>query len=271
MASALRRRYREAYLVRQRGLLPTTVRTYDYGLDLIERFVGSPIEEVSTRDVVRYLQESPDSPDQKHIAIAAAKSFDRFESLELERPMSEMQALSAPRIRRDPKDTITRDEAGILLAEARSPVEVRGIYLPLFAGLRRAECIGVTDWTDRLLIGHAAKGRKPREIPVHPQLDRVKDCILSESPTYSAIAYHHARLVDRFGITCSLHRLRARFARTLEEADVPEKVQDQLMGHDPRVGTLYTGQNWNRKVDAIKRIDYPVVRLGAGYQLRLFT
>lgn len=269
-ASALRRRYREAYLVRQRGLLPTTVRAYDYGLDLVERFTRLPIEEVSTQDSLRYLQESEDSPNQKHLAVAAMKSFDKFESLVYDRPPSAKQALSAPRIRRDNKGTITREEAGVLIAEARTPVEIRGVYLPLFAGLRRAECIAVDGWEDRLLIGQAAKGRKPREIPVHPQLDRVKDAMLSESPTYSAIAYHAEKMSARLDITFSLHPLRARFARNLDEADVEERVRNQLMGHDATIGTVYAGHNWRKKSEAIKRVEYPVVRLGAGYQMKLF-
>lgn len=270
MGTALRRRFRDAYLVRQRGLLPTTVRAYDYGLDLIERFARKPIDKVTARDVMRYLQESDDSPDQKHLVVAACKSMDRFRALDEEQPMTEMQALSGPRIRRERKPTITREEAGILIAEVRNPVEARGVYLPLFAGVRRAEAVAVDGWEDRLLVGHAAKGRKPREIPVHPQLERVKDFILSETPTYSAIAYHADKMSKRVGVSFSLQTLRRRFARCLDEGDVEERTQDQLMGHDARTGTIYTGENWNKKVRAIRVVDYPVVVLRHGYQMRLF-
>lgn len=126
---------------------------------------------------------------------------------------------------------------------------------------------------DRLRV--LGKGNKLREIPVHPELAKVRSQILSSEPA-SVGVLHSAwgRMRDRIGAVdvtgeaATSHSLRRTFADFMyDKAEVPQEVVGAILGHGKKVTELYAPVRFDRMKDAVERVDYT---LGEPVQLALF-
>lgn len=251
----LRDRWLESYLLKERGLSPSTARTYHYGVRRIEEYAGKAVWELTTRDARLYLLESNDPPATKHICLAAFKSYHRFECLEFDRSPNGILALQGPRVPQKTKRELSGEEARAIIEACQSPRDYRLVFPGLFAGLRVCESARLKEWADGKLqvLG---KGSKPREVPVHPELERVKWRILAEQVTVSQLRYRSTVLGRRTGIRFSSHDLRHTFGRRMRRLNVEHVVTKELLGHSTDITSVYSPVLWDEMVEAVHRNDY---------------
>lgn len=256
-------RFRHAYILNERGLSPSTARSYVWGCTRMSKMTGKPIQEVTAADWRRYLQESQDPPNSKSLMLAAGKAFHRFWCLETNSSPNGILALKPPKARPVVMPTITRDEARALICSVFDPISTMLVYLGLYQGLRISEMTEIERWEEGWMTLNN-KG-KIREVPVHPEVERVRETtILSQVVTVGMLAYRAKLLGEHTGISFYPHLLRGRYSRELEEAEVAWEIIQALMGHsgasDVTVG--YTGNRTTRGIsrkrlrEAQGKVDY---------------
>lgn len=228
------------HLVKRCNLMPGTAFTYEQNLLRGERWLRKPAEEISAPDLERFLLESEYHPSTKNGTLVAYKRYHKFRALVLQRcDLNGIMAIEGPRQVRIPTRPLTLDQARTLLDAAKKSREVRIIRLGLYGGLRVAEAasIGRVHWIyddDELKLGFVGKYRKYREIPVHPELERVRDLILSETTTDGTLKHVCRSLSHYTGIPFSSRSLRRTFSRRLRKAGVDRAIVGFLLGHGPR-------------------------------------
>lgn len=259
--SPLRKRFTE-YLLGERNLSPSTAFTYEQSLLRIERFTGVEAHMVTVAEMRRHLRESHFNPATKSASLAALRALHRWGEVEGE-PWANpaFQALVAPKLLRNPKPSLSRDEARALLRVCRRPHEYRLIGFGLLAGMRISEAASITEdhWLqDRLRF--MGKGRKVRDVPIVPELAALKGVILSRIPTSSGTLKHVCRALSHVtDVPFTSHALRRTFATTLSELGVSREVIGSLLGHAPAsVTETYAPVRWSEKVAAMKLLSYRV-------------
>lgn len=246
------------YMVGELGRQEETIRTYLEGLDRLERFAGKPVEEVTVADARRFLRESDYRPLTKRSVIVALRSFHQWGALEGHWPLNGIMALRGPRCYVNPLPPLMDGEARTLLSACTLPTEFRLVYLGLYAGTRIAESAAMTaeHWKgDRLHF--VGKGGKARTVPVHPELEAVRDFVLGEPCPCSPNGLQHAqvRLSKRSGVPFVSHALRRTFASSLYEI-APREVVGQLLGHGDTVTGRYAPPTMRMMTEAISRLSY---------------
>jgi site-specific recombinase XerD len=253
----MRRRFNE-YLIHERNLSPMTAYTYENNLRCIERFVGKDAATIGPNDLRRFLRESPLHPQTKNGVAVGMKAFHRWGALEELWPLNGIASVAGPRLIKNPKSSLTTDEANALLKVVTRPNEVRLVYLGLYAGLRVGEMARVDEgaWLeDRLRF--MGKGRKVRDVPVHPALEAKRETILARTTTDSTLKQVVRSLVYATGIEFSSHSLRRTFAVTLSEARIPREVIGSILGHAPlSVTETYAPIRWTEKLEAMDTLSY---------------
>ena len=250
-----------SYLLGERNLTPSTALTYNVGLDRIETFLGMAAEVVrEDPDAVRrFLRESPFHPSTKNSSLVALKAFDRWGVLDGHWSAGPLEALVGPKMVRNPKPSMSDEEARTLLQVARRPSEVRLVYLGLYAGLRVSEAasIGPDQWlSDRLRF--LGKGRKMRDVPVHPELQAKRDLILSRETAAGSLKHTGRALSYATGVDFTSHTLRRTFASHLVQKRVPREVVGSILGHAPATVTefAYAPVQWDEQLEAVLLADY---------------
>lgn len=240
------------------GRSPRTVRTYVFSILRIERAIGKRIGDVVVMDVVLFRSlDLPPSTTQ--LTITAVKAYHRFG---IERgywdSSSGVMFVASPKRERNPSPWLTPSDAAALLEAVRTPVQARLCYLGLYAGCRVSESAAMGP--DNLLgdrLSFVGKGRKRREVPLHPELASQLPRIFGYQVKNERRLQDCRRLmIKRTGIAFHPHMLRSTFAHVLEEADVDHDVRAALLGHAATVTMGYSGVSWRRKQDAISRLHY---------------
>ncbi|QUX93306.1 hypothetical protein CYL31_18705 [Marinomonas sp. A3A] len=155
------------------------------------------------------------------------------------------------------------------------------IFLGMFTGCRIEELcqLKVDSCSEKLLKVTSSKTKAGyRDIPVHPKLSPLIKRLLNESQdSYvlsglkappstgdrsSAIGKRFGRLKKRMGFDGAkvFHSIRKTVATLLENANVPENLSAQIIGHDHDTLTygLYSGgYTYEAKLEAVLKIDYP--------------
>jgi len=130
----------------------------------------------------------------------------------------------------DLKRVLALDEAGALLAACSEPVELRAVFLPLYAGvaLYENQSVDSLGWHRGRISFQGHYGR--REVPTHIALEAERGTILSaESSPEDLLAA--ARAVERrAGIAFTFHTLLTTMSRHLKAAGVPGPVRACLLG-----------------------------------------
>lgn len=267
----------EAYELRELDRAPDTVKAYLKSLAIGSRWIGKEIWKVDSTDLRRLKREAEEfTPSTRSHIICAYKAFHRWGALEGYWQLNGIAAIPLPRVTHSERPPVSTETARVLLGAAETPNEVRLVYLGLYAGCRISESANMRDhhWRgDRLTF--VGKGRKERTVPVHPELAKVKDRILSESPKsgevlQAVIAKLRERTgaLDLSGHPCRSHALRKRFATSVyDDGNTPREVVAQLLGHSREVTDLYAKVSFGQMRGAVQTLTYWA---GEPTQLRLF-
>lgn len=253
-----------AYLMGECNLTPTTVFSYNQCERRAEKFVGKNVADFTVDDMRRFLRDTPYHPSTKNATLVAVKAKRRWLLLEGYIQSDPIQALRGPKLVKNARPSLEVDEAHELLEACLRPHEYRVIWLGLYAGLRVSESARIgTDkghWKrDRLHV--LGKGRKWREIPVHPNLEQHKDLILCRSASADTLKQVCRSLSFVTGIPFSSHTLRRTFGVALSEvAGVDRDTIGDILGHAPSSVTVsaYVPIRWQEKVEAMARLSYEI-------------
>lgn len=224
------------YLVQECGLSPSTAWTYEQHLLRLERFAGKAASQLTVDDIRRFLRTTDYHPSTKNGALVAIKSHHKWGAIDGRWELNGITALRAVRQVRDPKPSLTPDEAVTLLEACRRPNEFRLIYLGLYAGLRVSDSarIGEKEWLPDRLRFHVTKNRKLLEIPVHPELVKVRSVVLQNGASRGTLKHVARSLSFYTGIHFTSHTLRRTYATTLIDTGAQEGVVEALLGHTPK-------------------------------------
>ena len=248
------------YLVGECNRAPGTAFTYEQGLKRIEKWLGMRREALKVDDVRRFLRESAYHPATKNATLIAVKAFHRWGSLEGMWTANGLLQLQGPKVPRDPRPSLTPDEVSKVLDACKRPRDVKLAYLGLYAGTRITEtaAIGEEQWKgDRLRF--EGKGRKTREVPLHPELQENRNLILGTEVSRDTLKHVCRSLSHYTGIPFTSHTLRRTFCVTLTEAGVQDGVIESLVGHAQTsiLRTHYSPVTWREMEEAIGKLHYP--------------
>lgn len=259
----------EAYLLHERGRSPATVYAYSRALDRVLGFLDVVPSALDATGLRRFIREADCGSAAKKITVNAVKTWHRWAVLEGLKEPNALEAVHTPRVFPTQAPPLNLEQVNTLVKRCDSPRDHRLIWLGLFAGLRIGESATITasSWLpDRIVV--LGKGRKVREVPVHPALRSLRDLILQDEETPALPDYHRRgaamswsrRMMEkRAGFMFKPHSLRRTFATRLYEADVAFEVVGELLGHAGNVTSLYAQVSWSRKVRAIQSLDYDEV------------
>lgn len=272
----------DAYLRGPEQLLaPTTISAYRIKLTRLEEHVGYPFthdtEWLLTAPHVRsFFRDHPGLSHWTHNqTLSASKKWHRFGVIEGWWPKNGIAELSLPSPPDDPLPPLTPHQVAELLRAMRTPREIRLVMLGIFAGTRITEAcrMDAPCWLpDRLRFRGSKKPYKFREVPIHPELERYRERILSEQGLRDQSLKHvHRCLRDRVGFDWIPHGLRRTFSQALLDAKVVPEVVESLMGHAHKSMTLrkYGRVPFEVKAEAVPLVPFRVRSILAD-QLTLF-
>ena len=130
----------------------------------------------------------------------------------------------------DLKRVLAPNEAGAVLAACSDPIELRAVFLPLYAGVALYEnpCVDGLGWHRGRISFQGHYGR--REVPTHIALEAERAAILSSDASPERLLTAARAVEKRAGIAFTFHTLLTTMARHLEAAGVPGPVRACLMG-----------------------------------------
>lgn len=252
------------YLVDELGRSPRTAESYGWSLRCLENWAKKPADELTSEDLRAFKRGADYAPSTVQGVVVALRSFHEWGALEGYWKLNGIRAVKTPRVVSPPKPPVSMETARILIESCRTALETRVVFCGLFAGLRISESANLTEreWRfDRLkLVG---KGRKQREIPLHPELHKRKAEILSSVPSSAGVLHSsldrlrtrtNARDLD--GNPVPSHGLRRTFASTLYEQGTPYEIVGKLLGHGQDVTARYARLPWDRMEAHVKALNY---------------
>lgn len=255
----------EVYQRDEREMAPKTVESYLKSLHVGARWLDKEPWDVTSHDLRRLKREAPFTPSTKSHVITSYKQLDRFLVLDERREANGIQALPLPRIVNKSKPPVTMEAARLLISACSSPNEFRLVYFGLYAGTRIAESAMMRShhWRgDRLTF--VGKGRKERTVPVHRELQKRKDLILSVSPASPGVLHgvmvrlrDKTGAVDTKGNPATAHSLRKRFATSVyNHGAVPDAVVSRILGHGKKLLDIYRDIELQEMKEAIEPLEY---------------
>lgn len=255
----------ESYQRDEREMAPRTVESYLKSLQVGARWLGKEPWDVTSHDLRRLKREAHFTPATKSHVITSFKQLDRFLVLDERREANGIQALPLPRITHKSKPPVTMEAARLLISACSSPNEFRLIYLGLYAGCRIAESAAMRahHWrSDRLTF--IGKGSKERSVPIHAELAKRKDLILSTSPASSGVLHavmkrmrDRTGAVDERGNPATAHSLRKRFSTSIyNKGAVPDAVVSRILGHGKTLLDIYREIEFIEMKRAIDPLEY---------------
>lgn len=241
---------------RQRGRRPGTIEQYRAFLTRFAREVGKPIDEVTTRDVRRFLmrEEGLRHNGQSTIAtkihmLSALYKWLHREELIDRNPMAR---IDAPPEEEAPPKFLSIEELERVREACRKPMERLLVEFLYSSGVRVSEAAALDwddiDWDSKRIIVREGKGGKSRIVPVSTRamllLREYRKRRIDENPwvfqsqfkqrmSKATIEHHIRKLGERAGLKDRLtpHRLRHSLATHLLAAGTPIDVVRKLLGH----------------------------------------
>lgn len=251
-----------SYLVDELGRSRNTAAGYLGAIERAARFLGKPPHKVTADDLRRLLRETNYAPATKRGIVVAFHAYHSFGVVEGAWKMNGISELRTPKVIHEPRAPLSSFDAHRLLMNAISPIQTRIVYLGLYAGLRIQESSGLRErhWKGDCLsiTREIAKAGKARKVPVHPELERKRELILSHSPTKGTAGTMFCKLRKRLelkdtdGNVATPHTLRRTFAtKVYDEGRVMWEVVQKLLGHGTDVTSLYARVSWTQMVEAV--------------------
>ena len=266
--------YRD-YLVKVLGRSPATAKGYiGMGRQAAAR-MGKSVLKVDSDDLIVLIESLNWKPASKRALVVAWHSIDRFARMKGYGGRNGIVDLQTPSVPREKKPPISIPDAYRLLKHSTSPIQARVSYLHLYAGMRIAESTDVdeTNWLeDRFIVW--GKGNKKRIVPVHPELARVRNLILSKPPASKTSAgVIFGRLIreldirDVEGEIATPHSLRRTFSTVAYANGGLWELVETLLGHETGVtGGHYVDFQFQALDGTVRKVEYPS---GEPVQLRL--
>ena len=251
---------------RGRNLSERSIKTYIWCIRTITEAVGKPVWELTAPDLLAFMEGSTYPPRTTAQIVAAAKQGHKWAAVRGLCSLNGVMAVSPPKIPKSkPHTHVTQSTARSLLETARTPLEMRVVYLGLYAGTRVSESAAMDschDKGDRLRF--VGKGDQERDVPIHPELREVLPVIFSNGPvTDATLGVTMRRLRDKVGALTTMgapataHALRRTCGTTMYQAGVAWEVADTVLGHTlPGAGARYIQIPWERLEEAVQQIDY---------------
>lgn len=253
----------------------STLARYETELRRLEQHSGKPfLYDTSIRlmseDVINCLIAHPDlKPESRAMIVKAAKAWDKAGlALGWWKESSGIQELELPRGPNEPLPALEPWQAKALMKACRTSRHWRLVYLGLFTGaaVGDAERMDEQCWKpDRIVYRRAKSGLKV-EVPLHPELARLKDVILADSGLPTQALKAQARwLRDRVAFDFTPHALRRTYYQRMLDKRVPIWVAGALMGHAPMGMGLreYGFIPWEQKQEAIAALDFHLDSYGS--------
>lgn len=214
---------------------PLTVTTYRYILRRHKAEMGDVDFTRATReDIVRALGSwSGCGGSTRRLARSVLVCFYGWAVTEGLRPDNPAAATRPVRYLRRPLYRLTHEEAGRVLAAARSVRERRAVYLAMGAGLRVAELCGLQGkhfqrpgWI--WVAAEIAKGQRERWIPVLPDLVPIVEEIRADVASDSYVFRHRERPIS---LASCCNALRKTINAVGERAGIHARVGPQTLRH----------------------------------------
>lgn len=262
------------YQVEELGRSPRTAISYGWSLRTLMRWADKRVEDITSDDLRSFKRESSYAPATVQGIVVALRAFHEWGALEHYWPLNGISAVKTPRVNKPPREPVSKETARTLLENCRTPLDYRVVYFGLYAGLRISESAAITEreWRfDRLKF--YGKGNKLRSVPLHPELEKRRNLILSAHPKNANVLQSNlSRLrsdlnaVDLDGCPVPSHGLRRTFATTLYET-TPYEVVGKILGHGADVTSRYAKIPFDKMEEAVRGLDYYE---GEPVQLELF-
>jgi site-specific recombinase XerD len=258
----LRREFAE-YLIGEVNLTTSTAFTYEQSFRRFERwFNDRDVTTLTVDDIRLFLRKSDYHPATKNSTLVAIKALHRWGMLE-QHPWANPAVLEirGPKHERNARPILEPHEAATLLESCSAPNEFRAVWFGLLAGMRVSESarIGEEEWlVDRFRF--LGKGRKMRDVPIHPLLVDKRTIILSKRPSMDTLKHVCRSVSFVTGIDFTSHTLRRTFSRTMRRAGAPREVPAATMGHAPATvnEAHYDPVEWEEKVEWMPKVEYPL-------------
>jgi site-specific recombinase XerD len=264
------------YLIKERGLTGSTAYTYEHNLQTLERILNKGRSAISADDLRWMLRSTNYAPSTKNGLLVAARTHHKWEVLEGRSELNGIMAVAAPKQVRVLRPPLSSEEVPIVLDACNRDRAYRLVYLPLFAGLRVSDSAGISpdEWKADRLSFIGVKEKRRQEIPLHPELERVKHRILSHTVSRDTLKHVCRSLSTYTGIKFSTHTLRRTFSQRHLDLGTDPFLVDDLLGHKPKLVLLqsYGAFPWDTKVEAQERLWYemPTPAPSEPKQLSLF-
>jgi integrase len=251
------------YLVDELGDSVSTAFAYDNHVEAIESFVGKPTWELDVDELRWFLRECGLHAATKRGRLVGLRAYIRFLLLEGRIDSQRAAALLAvrgPKIKRRMRRPMTVEEMRSVLDACRTPLDYRVVYPGAFQGLRVSDSAILEDahFLDDRLAFTSVKTGKWLEVPLHEELARVKNMILSRSTTAGALKSRCQSLSHYTGIPFSTHTLRRTFARRHDDLGTQEGVVIELLGQEQVTvyRRHYAAVSWVAMTEAQARLSY---------------
>lgn len=264
-----------SYLVGVLGRSPATAKGYIGMGKMAAKQLDKHVLRIDSEDLITLISKADWSPATKRAMVVAFHQIDDFAAMKGFGKRNGIAHLKTPKVPRNKRAPLYSRDAFRLLESVETGIQVRTVYLGLFAGTRIAESSSIKEenWQEGTLV-FTGKGSKRRSVPVHPELDKVKDTILGNPPASKISAgVIFGRLRDRLdlrdtdGLPATPHTLRRTFATALYETGATWEVVGTLLGHDLGVTDSYVRIGDDTMREHVERVEY---LSGEPVQLRLF-
>ena len=249
-----------SYCLDEIGLLPSTVSQYGHRCNTWERLVGKPMREITADDARAVKHSGMVGPAAVKGLITTLHAYHKFGAAMGYWEMNGIMLVTAPRrIEHHTAPPLRIEHARLLLATCRRSSEYRLVYLGLYGGLRIGESAAIreADWKWDRLWFRREKTRRYGEVPIHPNLEKAKESILAGSPSDASGLQRAKRgMEERLGISFISHQLRRTFSSCLYDAEVPDEIVGDLLGHTGSVTRLYAKISTDKRKRAIEMLPY---------------
>lgn len=248
-----------------RNLSSDTVVTYLWGLKVLNEHTGKDPWEIGATDLRVFMEESPRPPRTKNQILSAARAGHKWAAAMGYCDLNGVLAVQGPKLpKRKRKPPVSPETARAFLVSARTPHEVRVVYFGLYAGTRVGESAAMTpDHLKRDRFRFIGKGDVERDVPIHPELEKVLPLIFQGQPSRDTLIETMKRLRDRLGAVDTMgkpatsHSLRRTCGTTMYAKGASWEVADTVLGHAlPGAGESYIEIGFDRLSEAVGLIDF---------------
>lgn len=246
---------------------PRTVKMYLRRLDYAERFLNKPAIAMGSHDLLLFKRmfltgELSIGRESVKGIMVAVRAFKRWGKLHGHCELDDVELVRVPKTEKGLANPLLPEEVQVLLDACERPNDFRLIYYGLYLGTRIGESARISGpmWRPDGFIrfpGEKKTADFKREIPIHPELERVKWEILASPPTYdSTLQRRKRRLEERTGVRFVTHQLRDTFSTYLYDEGVSDRIVKYWLGHAQDVTGLYVDLSRRRQKEGIVKLPY---------------